>query len=161
MPPRIWLHPALLGGATTEMPWGINPACLGLRYALDVLLHECIHVAVAHLHGGQSGPTSHNDPAWIAEVNRIAPLLGFGLTAGRSTTRRVPTDGPPGPRGKPPTKVARVSEGDIAFEWVARFPYGYRHHLGTTSYYYGRSLPFPPALADQRNIQLDVTDAQS
>ena len=89
----IWLHPALLGGATTVAPWGIHPKDLGLRYALDVLLHEMMHVAVQELYGGHSGSSSHNCREWIAECNRIAPMLGFeGLTAGLSKQAALPDD---------------------------------------------------------------------
>lgn len=160
-PARIWLHPALLGGSTTETPWGIEPRCLGLRFALDVLVHEMMHLAVHSLYGGGTGPTSHNCPEWIAETNRLAAMMGFeGVTAGQSKVKRVPVEGPLGPRGKPPTRVMRVSEGSIDFDVVSRFPHGYRVMLGQTDYYRGTELPFPHALEGSRYIQLGVTDAE-
>jgi hypothetical protein len=45
------------------------------------------------------------------------------MVAARSATKRVPVDGPPGKRGKPPTKVVRDTEGTVPFDTVARFPY--------------------------------------
>lgn len=42
----------------------VHPAWLGWRYALDTLLHECMHVSVAYRLGGSTGPTSHNCDAW-------------------------------------------------------------------------------------------------
>jgi hypothetical protein len=85
----ITLHPSLLGGTEKSDPWGIAPSFLGPRYAYDVLVHECIHLAIGQLRGGRRGPTSHNCDNWIAEVNRLAPLLGFhDVRAGRSKTVR-------------------------------------------------------------------------
>ena len=52
-PPHIVLHPSILrGGGSKPDPWKIPPAWLGPLYALDVLLHECIHVAVSYVRGG-------------------------------------------------------------------------------------------------------------
>jgi hypothetical protein len=148
-PAFIRLHPALLGARRTANPWGVPAAHLGVRLAFDVLLHECIHAAIDARWGGWAGrgPTSHNNELWIAEVNRIAPLLGLTLTAARSTTKRVPVeDGATGPRGKPRTKVERTTEGDVPFAAVAKFPYAVRLHRGQGDYYLGTALPFPHAL---------------
>lgn len=136
-PPVINIHPSLFGGTEKDDPWGIPPPWLGERYVLDVLIHECIHVAVHYCLGGAEGPTSHNNPQWVGEVNRLAPLLGFdGLEAGMSTTKRVPIDGPPTARGKRPTRVERVTDGNCPFEAVAGFPAALRVHLGTADAYY-------------------------
>jgi hypothetical protein len=62
-----------------------NDCCRGLRQR-----QEPFHVHVFAQGGYGRGPTSHNNPLWVAEVNRIAPRLGFAVTAGRSTTKRVP-----------------------------------------------------------------------
>jgi hypothetical protein len=135
--PVITLHPSLLGGTERRNPWDVDPAWLGFTYAFDVLLHESIHVSQHCLHGGGRGPTSHNNTAWIAEVNRLIPLLGFGaLKAGRSKAGRVPVEGATTTTGKPATRVARVSEGDIPFGAVARFPYSLRLHLDTADAHY-------------------------
>jgi hypothetical protein len=135
--PVISLHPSILKGTERSAPWGVPPEWLGVAYAFDILLHESIHVAQFCLHGGGSGPTSHNNTAWIAEVNRLIPLLGFGEhQAGRSKAGRVPVEGVTTKTGKPATRVARVSEGDIPYPAVAMFPYGLRDHLGTADDYY-------------------------
>jgi len=121
-PPYIQLHPGLLGVHTHTFPdgrektsnWSIPAAWLGPVYAFDVLLHECMHVAVMCLHGrghdsasgGDGGSprcpcgpswksgTSHNNPHWLAEVNRLAPLLG--LPSSRRAVRHgaCPSTGP-------------------------------------------------------------------
>jgi hypothetical protein len=142
-PPLVRLHPGLLGGAGEEPPWGIPRELLGFAYVLGVLLHECIHVRVDSLGGWRGqGPTSHNNARWIAEVNRIAPLLGLDIRAGRSKATRIATEGPPGKNGKPPTKVVRATESTVPFAAVATFPDGVRRHLGLTDYY-RQPLPFP------------------
>jgi hypothetical protein len=80
----------------------------------------------------------------VAEVNRLAPLLGLhGITASRNTVRRVPTGGPPTKRGKVPTKVARGTDDGLPFQVVAGFPRDYRCHLGTADRFYRKGrLPF-------------------
>jgi len=174
-PPYIQLHPGLLAVHTQTFPdgrektsnWSIPAAWLGPVYAFDVLLHECMHVAVMCLHGrghdsasgGDGGSprcpcgpswksgTSHNNPHWLAEVNRLAPLLGLPVVAARSKTRRVPIDGAePGKRGKMPTRVVRATESTVSFDALSRFPSGVRVELGLTSCYTDKTLPFPHAL---------------
>jgi hypothetical protein len=129
--PVVTLHPSILGGTEKANPWGIPPEWLGIAYAFDVLLHEAVHVAQHQLYGGISGPMSHNDPGWIAEVNRIAPLIGLeGVEAGRSRLKRVPIE------GGSATKVVRVSEGNLPHKVVSRFPYMARFFFGTADGYY-------------------------
>jgi len=141
--PVIALHPSLMGGSEKENPWDIDPALLGFCYAYEVLLHECIHVSVRYLLGGPNGPTSHNNPRWVAEVNRIAPMIGLaGVQAEQSKTKRVPMDGELTKRGKQPTKVMRVSEGNVPFGSVATFPYGLRQYFGELNFYRQNTLPF-------------------
>ena len=140
-PAIVRLHPGLLGGQKlgpgehpeTKTVWRIPYRWLGFPLAFDTLLHECIHISVAHRLGGARGKTSHNNPQWIAEVNRIAPTLGLAITAGRSKPMRVPIEGQYTKTGKPATKVVRGSEGTVPFDAVSRFPYGVRKHLGQTS----------------------------
>lgn len=135
--PIITLHPSLLGGTEKADPWGIPPGWLGVLYVLDVLIHECMHVAVHYLRGGrQGGDSSHNNPAWIAEVNRLAPLLGFaGVEAGMKRPTRM---------GK---TIKRVETGTISYQAVTTFPGGLRTSRATAdAYYRARVLPFPVAL---------------
>jgi hypothetical protein len=132
-PPTITLHPTLLRR--------------GPRYAFDTLLHECMHVHILCNLGGETGETSHNCDEWIAEVNRLAPLIGIpGVQAGRIKVKRVPVEGAePNERGKRPTAVARVAEGNMPLIALASFPHGVRQHLGLMDYYQGRTLPFASA----------------
>ncbi len=96
-----------------------------------------MHVSVNHRLGGHSGPTSHNSPEWVAEVNRLAPLLGFrAVEAGLSKTRRVRVKGKASKRGKHPTKVERYTEGNISFAAVATFPHTLRVEQGTADSFY-------------------------
>jgi hypothetical protein len=139
--PVITLHPSLLGGTEQKNPWGVPAGWLGYRYARDVLLHECIHVSVAYLLGGRMGPTSHNCSNWIAEVNRLAPLLKLPVTAARSKSVRVRD-------GNGMSHVKRQSASTVPFKAITTFPYGVRRELGTARAYY------------TGNTQLDVTDSE-
>jgi hypothetical protein len=142
-PPRIAIHPTLFEFREIENPWRIPTAWLGKPLAFDALLHECLHVSVHYRLGGAKGPTSHNNPQWIAEVNRLAPLLGFsGIIAGRQVAKRVPVSGEFTKTGKPKTRVEKVTDGNIPFSCVARFPMDLRQYKKTAaSYYTQRSLP--------------------
>jgi hypothetical protein len=138
------LHPSIWGGTEKEDPWSIPPDILGARYALDVLIHECMHVSVNYRLGGPSdGDSSHNNSEWIAEVNRIAPLIGLtDVQAARSVVKR---------EGK---KTRRVCDGNIPLRAASSFPYAVREMRGELSYYRDRSnLPF------ECDAQLDVTPA--
>ena len=57
-PPHIVLHPGTLRGASKPDPWKTPPAWLGPLFALDVLLHECLHVAVTYVRGGRGQATA-------------------------------------------------------------------------------------------------------
>ena len=125
--PVVTLHPSLLGSDVTEDPWGIKSKYLGPAYAFDVLLHECIHIQVVRVrkYVQARGETSHNNAAWIEEVNRIAPLLGFdGMKASRSKLKR---------RGE----IVRreVEEGSVPFSAAYTFPQGYREIARDMAYY--------------------------
>jgi hypothetical protein len=137
-PPVIKLHPSLVTPSAREArrrerrtagqrrtPWNVSADLLGWCYAYQTLLHECIHAGVNYLLGGyQHLPecrpwwTSHNNPLWVAEVNRIAGLMGLDITFSMKTYQRVPS-GPPDGKGRVPTTVKYLSDGP-AFE---RFPY--------------------------------------
>ncbi len=143
--PEIALHPSLLGGTEKPNPWGVDPAELGVAYAFDTLLHECIHVENQCVQGGWhgTGATSHNNPLWIGEVNRLAPLLGLaGVRAGASVVRRPEMEGEQTKRGKP----ARTTDGTVPFGTVAKFPQGVRRHLGLVGVYLRDELPFVPTV---------------
>jgi|SRR5215471_3562678 len=131
-PPTIMLHPSLWGGTEKANPWGYPPHLLGDRFALDILIHECIHVSVSYRLGrlgDQPGETSHNNPDWVAEVNRIAPLLELHrVEAGLSKVVR---------EGK---ITKRKSLGNVPFApAVSGFPSGLRLHWNHTDYYRDRS----------------------
>jgi hypothetical protein len=145
--PVIALHPTLLGampreqtGRRDEFPWEISPDLLGTCFAFDVLLHECMHVSVEYRLGGWQGQgsNSHNNDVWVAEVNRIAPLIGLaGVRAGRSRSRREPDESLPRTKtGKVATRVVRRSDGNVPPKAVATFPYGVRLVQGQAAAYY-------------------------
>ncbi len=128
-PPNITIHPTIFGVRKRgeSSPWGLDPAWLGKRYAFDLLLHEIVHVRNRYVAAVEDvkGPTSHNNDAWISEVNRLCPLIGLdGIKAARSVVRRV--------EGKP----KRVTDGNIPFNVAATFPYSIRQHTGTADDYY-------------------------
>jgi len=139
--PLIALH--------TSLPWRSVPA-----FTLDVLIHESIHVAVAYLRGGNSGETSHNCPEWIAEVNRIAPLIGLGdFVAGVNKVTRVATEELT-KTGKPRTRPMRVSQATwrgqpVPFMHVAGFPYLARR-TARDDYYQSAQLPFCSVLDSEQ-----------
>src|SRR3954468_9442055 len=153
--PLIVLHPSLLGGTEKVSPWGMNPDWLGPHFALDALIHESLHLSIHHRYHGWSGQTSHNSQEWIAEVNRAAPLLGFGsFQAGENKLKRIPIEGEYGPSGKPKTKVKRISLATLAgesvpYDLVTSFPHSLRIHLGQADDYYAAApttLPFSSSL---------------
>jgi hypothetical protein len=143
-PPIINLHPSLLGGTEKVSPWGVPPSHLGQAYVFDALIHECVHIHIVHNLGGHDGPTSHNSPRWVRQVNRLAPLLGFdGVKAGVSKTVRVPDPSAPlTTRGKVATRVVRGTVGNIPFAVAAGFPYSLRAYFGKAeAHYSGNMLP--------------------
>ena len=97
------LHPAVLSPAA-EAPWSTPAAWMGWRYAYDLLLHECMHVHIDYVLGERGkGTSSHDCEAWVAEVARLAPLLGLpAFTPGLSRTKRVPVPGETTKTGRPP-----------------------------------------------------------
>jgi hypothetical protein len=145
--PAVALHPSLLG-STQDAPWGVPSHLLGITYAFDVLLHECMHINVDYILGGSTGETSHNCAEWIAEVNRIAPLIGLpDIAASRTVVRRVAIeDAQPTPSGKQPTRTKRVNDGNVPMKAIASFPYGVRSHLGLLDFYTSKQLPFRHSL---------------
>jgi len=124
-PPSITLHPNLLGTSSgKDELWGYPAACLGYAFAWDTIFHEALHIKVAQMNTGGPRIDSHNNDFWIAEVNRLAPLVGLpGIVAARSVTRRQ--DG----------KVVRVCDGNVSYKAVARFPQAVRFELGRMDWY--------------------------
>jgi hypothetical protein len=129
-PPVITLHPSLLGGTESVTPWGISPAHLGPTFAFDVLIHECVHVAVCYLLGGRAGRSSHDNPLWAAECSRIAPLLGIPhFVAGRA-------------RGG-----TSLGAAGAPYRLVYAFPYALRQQLDGGVFYCAGVLPFAHRLS--------------
>ena len=152
-PPMILLHPSLLHGTEKDDPWGLPPAWLGVLYALDVLIHECMHVAVHYARGPwQGGTSSHNNPLWIAEVNRLAPLLGFpGEVATLSKPRRE------GGR-----LVRDCAGATMPLKVVSQFPQALRVLRGTAeAYYTERRLPLPVDLPDPWKARYALPNTQT
>ena len=79
---RVTLHTSLLSPLTTN---GYQYQILDPRLAQDALLHAMMHQAIyqglGHDGSARSRQTAHNNQAWIAEVKRIAPLLGHSVNA--------------------------------------------------------------------------------
>jgi hypothetical protein len=98
-PPIIKLHPNLVYSPNRkqETRWRIPVELLGWCYAFDVLLHECVHVQINYNLGGWErlkGPqrskwSTHNNPVWIGECNRIAELLGYPACYSMKAYRRI------------------------------------------------------------------------
>ena len=134
-PPHIVIHPTLfgIGESNSRPPWGLSPQWMGRRLAFDVLLHECVHLSVRYRLGGYDGPSSHNNEKWIAEVNRLCPLIGMqGVDAGRQVAKRVSI------KSKKSTVVKKVDEGNVPFHAAAWFPYGIRIHQRSAARFYRR-----------------------
>lgn len=89
----ITLHESLLRPSSSN-PWNMGDQ-LGLSLASDVLLHEMIHQAIEQQYGSSGRElspgrnSSHNNPYWVAEVNRLAPLFGLPATAQVVKQRRI------------------------------------------------------------------------
>jgi hypothetical protein len=147
-PPIVVLHPSILGGTEKQNPWKIPAAWLNVRYAFDILLHELIHVSVEARFGGWEGKgtSSHNNEVWIAEVNRLAPLIGLsGVKAGISYTKRQKLE------GSLKSHVVRTTDGNVPFDTVATFPHGVRVHLKHADRYY-RCGPLPVQMVPACNL---------
>lgn len=144
--PVINLHPSILRPNKNRRDgkdaWGISSKYIGVTYAYDVLLHECMHVHHRYVVKTQNGPTGHNCDEWVNQVNRIAPMLGLDIKAGRSKVKRLPT-GETDEKGKQIKKAKRtVDDGCIPFNLVPAFPHSVRQHVGDMSYYENKILPF-------------------
>lgn len=81
------------------------------------VLHEAIHVHVRYNLGVVSydSKTSHSNDAWLAEVNRIAPMLGYrGVTIGYNKVTRAKKEEGGG--------IARICTGSVPYECSYSFP---------------------------------------
>jgi hypothetical protein len=152
-PPIIKIHPATVQPArrhdrhpSTARVWKYPRDWFGLCFAFDTLLHETIHASVNYLLGGwerlpevKSYWSSHNNPLWVGELNRIAPRLGYvGDPFTMATPKRVPIPGQFTKTGKPKTRAVRRPDGDAPK--VEYFP----HNLPCrVPFYVAKQLPFP------------------
>ena len=119
---RILLHKGLVRPRyPNPMPkWCLNN--LNQRMARDILIHEMIHQRI-HQTGGWEGESSHNNPRFVSEVNRIAVLLGLDVAAKVIQTQQA--DG----------KMKRqVEPGCLTLVEIEHFPYSKRPRM----YYYGQ-----------------------
>lgn len=86
----ITLHSSLI--ESHGNPWGAR-AWLGEQWASDVLLHEMVHQAIHQRTGGNGAvlksDSSHSNPHWAAEVDRISPLIGLDVRAMAIRQRRI------------------------------------------------------------------------
>lgn len=142
-PPIIKLHPSILAGTELETPWGIESEILGACFAYDVLLHETIHVSIEYVHGGwdhlpgcNSLWTSHNNPVWVAEVNRIAEIMDVPVRVSMKRYKRVEIPGVTNENGKTLKAPRWTHDGDLKPE---HFPHGY---AGRREFYLRNELPF-------------------
>lgn len=144
--PIIRLHPSTIVPATARKNEKIRPSlfgyprsALGLMFAYEVLLHELVHVAVDYLVGRGRGDSSHNCEGWCSEVNRISPQIGISdATAMLTTVKRIPVEGSFTKTGKPETKTAKVTGGNLNLGTISRWP----HAMREDEYYTKEDPPF-------------------
>ena len=79
---RITLNPCLLDGSHPYWKRG-QQRYQGESFAADILLHECLHSLLRSRGIPEPRGTDHNSEPWAAEVERLGPLLGFGLIQAR------------------------------------------------------------------------------
>ena len=125
--PVITLHPSIWQGGPER--WQPGP-----RKTLDVLIHECIHVAVGYLRGQETGRrhSSHDNRPWASECMRLAPLLGLGAIQAAPTTRTWVD-------GSDSRKYTRATPpGCLDMAVLSRFPYALR----PAGYFQETALPW-------------------
>jgi len=163
LPPLIIIHPWVFRNLERKAKpdrWGFPQNHLGRKFAFDVLVHECMHVYIYYCLGGCHGTSSHNNPEWISEVNRIAPMLGFeSVQVGVSRLVRVKVPDSLTPSGRLATKVRRVTDGNIPFKVAANFPYELRLYQGTADDYYREArmpiaVDWPDGNDQRHNVRL-------
>lgn len=131
----ITLHHSLLN--PTGNAWQILPL-LGKRFASDVLLHEMMHQAIYQQYGHNGEPlntsfgsSSHNNPAWCDEINRLSPMLGLSCKAQIIKRQRVVNPD----TGKKTTLEWVVQDGHLDRTQLGSFP----HCVTPEAYYKGES----------------------
>jgi hypothetical protein len=134
--PRISIHQSLLDPSGDA--WQILPL-LGERFASDVLLHEMVHQAIYERYGHDgseldkfSGASSHNNPAWCAEIVRLASMIGLGSIKAQPVRRTRLDNAQTGKKGKPSWQPA---PGYLDREQLSSFP----HCLTNEAYYRNES----------------------
>lgn len=147
--PRIGLHPSTIAPRSAGKGlFGYDAGNFGIRFAYDVLLHELVHVAANYLYGVSDGDSSHNNSTWIAEINRLSPLIGLdGVQAEMTKVKRVPAPGET-KTGKPATKPAKVNAGNTPLDHISRWPHPL--FLQRDREFYRRerdALPFVPTVS--------------
>ena len=112
--PKIGLHPSVISPRSPDVTiFGYSTDGLGIRFAYDVLLHELVHVAANYLYGVTDGDSAHNNSTWVAEINRLSPLIGLeGVQAEMTKVKRVAIPDEVTKKGKPATKPAKVNAGN-------------------------------------------------
>jgi hypothetical protein len=139
LPPVITLHPAIWSRRflpcrdATGWAARITP---GLRFTLDVVLHELIHVDVDYLRGGwreHGMKSSHDNPVWCAAIEAVAARLRGTLLEVppfvSQPTRRLRVDG---------RQLRRPPDGCLPMDVVSRWPYAVRE----SDYFATQSVPF-------------------
>jgi hypothetical protein len=143
-PPLIRLHPGLMltpdvTSYRDHTPWKIPQEYRGYGMVAEVLLHEAMHVAIGCglVPQDREGPwrSSHDNPVWVAECNRVARLLGLPLEAEQPRCVREPIPGEVTKTGKPRTKPVWTTAGNVSLDALSRFPYGVREELGLLDFY--------------------------
>lgn len=117
----IVLHRSLVkpSGNAWDFASDLNRDGGGEAYCRDVLLHEMVHQYIRTVRGVTSddeeaeGTSSHNNPWWVAEVNRISPRIGLDVQA--SVIRQKRVDG---------SVTWYVPDGHLTMEELSTWPYG-------------------------------------
>lgn len=150
--PKIKLHPSTISPSaspsvtpTQRSVFGYSQNQLGVVFAYETLLHELVHVAVCYKIGEGKGDSSHNNEGWISEVNRISPLIGLpNVDAQLTKVQRVEVPGELTKTGRPQTKPAKVTKGNVTLDHISRWPHPLRLS-GDANYYAKAALPFVPS----------------
>jgi hypothetical protein len=142
-PPVITLHPAIWSSRfrlpSDRKGWAARiPA--GVRYTLDVIVHELAHVDVEYVRGGpvvdgKIPHSSHDNPRWCestmaASARLRGTLLEVPGFVAQPTRRFRARKGAPMQR--------RTPEGCLPMADVARWPHSLRPH----EYHRERTVPF-------------------
>jgi len=126
--PVITLHPTIWFGPVGD---GKRAAAdYGPRYALDVVIHELLHVYIMYSlrSWGTPSKSSHDSAIWCREIERLSPKLDL-LPFAAAPTKRRKVDG----------RLRRVApEGCAQMSDVAQWPHPFRRF----GYYDSGEVPF-------------------